>query len=89
MPEEVSSGPGTPPPAATVVAGGTLTEGDAGELIRLRQENERLAGEKKSRELELMKLQDENSRLKSPPTPAQVQKKGFLEKAAEWFPRVD
>lgn len=90
MGDESQTPPGSPtpepPPAATVVSQGTLSEGDAGELHRLRQERETLAAEKKARELRIMELEDENRTLKTPPAP---KRKGFLEKAAEFFPSVD
>lgn len=79
----------TPPPAAVVVNEGKLSEGDAGELVRLREEKARLAGDVKARELRVMELEDENRRLKAPPTPAQRQKRGFLEGLADYFPKVD
>jgi len=77
--------PGTPP-AAGVVISGKLSEGDAAELVRLRQEKEDLGKLVKDRETRLAELEDENRRLKTPPTPAAVQKKGFLDGLAEYFP---
>lgn len=84
-----SSGGSTPtdPPAAGVVSTGKLTEGDAAELVRLRQEKEDLAGKLKDREGRVSQLEDENRKLKSPPTPAAVQKRGFLDGLADFFPR--
>lgn len=79
--------PGTPP-AAGVVASGKLSEGDAAELVRLRQEKEDLGKLVKERETRLAELEDENRRLKSPPTPAAVQKRGFLDGLAEFFPKA-
>ncbi len=83
-----SSGGSTPndPPAAAVVASGKLTEGDAAELVRLRQERDDLAKQVKDREGRVSQLEDENRKLKSPPTPAAVQKRGFLDGLAEYFP---
>lgn len=74
------------PPAAAVVAAGKLSEADAAELVKLRQEKEDLGKLVKERETRLAELEDENRRLKSPPTPAAVQKKGFLDGLAEYFP---
>lgn len=88
MDAENQPGPGNPP-AAEVVTTGKLSEGDASELVRLREEKDRLAGTIKARELRVMELEDENKRLKTPPTPAAVQKKGFLEGLAEYFPKAE
>jgi len=74
------------PPAAAVVASGKLSEADAAELVRLRAEKDELGKLVKERETRLAELEDENRRLKSPPTPAAVQKKGFLDGLAEYFP---
>lgn len=56
---------GTPPPAATVVQDGKLTEGDAAELVALRQEKEKLARTVKDREMRLAELEDQNHQLKT------------------------
>jgi hypothetical protein len=76
------------PPAAAVVAGGSLSESDAAELVRLRQEKESLGKLVKDRESRLAELEDENRQLKNPVPPAVVQKKGFLDGLAEYFPKV-
>lgn len=76
------------PPAAAVVAAGTLSEGNAAELVRLRQEKDELGKLVKSRETRLAELEDENRRLKNPVPPAVVQKRGFLDGLAEYFPTV-
>lgn len=57
----------TPPPAAAVVQGGSLPEDAAAELIRLRQERENDGRTLKARELRIAELEDENTRLKTPP----------------------
>lgn len=80
---------GGSPPAAGVVAGGTLSESDAAELVRLRQEKADLGKLVKDRETRLAELEDENRQLKNPVPPAVVQKKGFLDGLAEYFPKVD
>lgn len=77
------------PPAAGVVAGGALSESDAAELVRLRQEKDSLGKLVKERETRLAELEDENRQLKNPVPPAVVQKKGFLDGLAEFFPKVD
>ncbi len=87
-------GGGTPegsgsPPAAGVVAGGSLSESDAAELVRLRQEKADLGKLVKDRETRLAELEDENRQLKNPVPPAVVQKRSFLDGLAEYFPKVD
>lgn len=72
------------PPAATVVSAAPPNE-DASELVRLRQERETLAGEKKAREFRIAELEDENRRLKSPPAPT-VTKKSWLDGLSKFFP---
>ncbi len=79
--------PGTPP-AATVVAQGKLSEADAAELVRLRQEKADLGKLVKDREVRLAELEDENRQLKNPTPPAVVQKRGFLDGLAEYFPKA-
>jgi hypothetical protein len=95
-PQPASSGPppaadpqGAPPPAAKVVAQGRLSEADAGELVRLRQERDELASAKKAREMRLAELEDENHRLKSVPASVAPPKKGLLDHVAEFFPKAD
>lgn len=83
------SPPATPPPVASVVAAGAQTESDASELTRLRSERDKLASDKKSRELRVMELEAEIQKLKSPPTPAAKTKKSFLDGLAEFFPPAD
>lgn len=73
--------------AAGVVEGGKLSEADAAEIVRLRSEKEALERRIKERETECATLQDENSRLKSPPPPAVVEKRGFLSGAFPSFNR--
>lgn len=77
------AGGSTPPPAADIVAKGTLTEADAAELVRLRQEKADLEGKVKDRETRMAYLEDENHRLKGAGVPA---KKGILDALGEWFP---
>jgi len=84
-PSGATPSPGDPP-AAAVVAAGKLDERDAAELVRLRQERDDLAAKVKDREGRVAALEDENHRLKHPPTPAAVQKRGFLDGLAEYFP---
>ena len=82
-PPETPKGPAAPP-AATVVSNAPPTE-DASELVRLRQERETLAGEKKAREIRIAELEDENRRLKSPPVPT-VSKKSWFDGLSGFFP---
>lgn len=65
------------PPAAAVVAAGSLGESDAAELVRLRQEKEETARTLKARESRVAELEDENRRLKTPP-PEAPEKFAFL-----------
>jgi hypothetical protein len=53
-----------PPPAAKTVLEGTKTERE----LQLEEENQKLADEKKQREVRISELEDENHRLKSVPT---------------------
>lgn len=71
------------------MASGTLSESDAAELVRLRQEKAELGNLVKARETRLAELEDENRRLKNPTPPAVVQKRGFLDGLAEYFPKAD
>ena len=60
-----------PPPAATTVLEGTKTERELQleeDLQKERDDKQRLADEKKDRELRIMQLEDENHQLKSIPT---------------------
>lgn len=77
------AGGSTPPPAAAIVSQGTLTEADAAELVRLRQEKADLEGKVKAREIRLSELEDENHRLRGAGTDP---KKGVLDALAEFFP---
>lgn len=77
------AGGSTPPPAAAIVSQGNLTEGDAAELVRLRQQTSDLEGKVKAREIRLAELEDENHRLKGLGT---APKKGVLDALAEYFP---
>ena len=62
---------GEPPPAATLVEKSGVKEGDAGELLRLKRENEALSRKVKLRETEVSEKEDALRRLTSPPeTPA-------------------
>jgi hypothetical protein len=56
---------GTPPPAAAVVQAGKLAEGDAAELVRLRQEKADLERKVKDREMKVSELEDQAHRIKS------------------------
>lgn len=56
---------GTPPPAATTVVNAEVTE----EMARLRAERETLSNRTRQLETDVASLQDENRRLKTPPTP--------------------
>jgi len=70
-------GGSTPPPAASIVDQGKLGEGDAAELVRLRQEKSSLEGR-------LQEAKSEADRLRTPPQ----KKKGFFDAVAEYFPAV-
>jgi hypothetical protein len=65
--------PGAPPAAASTVVSGEHSERE-NTLQKLLRE----------RELELARLQDENHRLKTPLTPAQIEKASFLDGATFW-----
>lgn len=71
--------PQAPPPAAEAVQKGKIGEGDVAELARLKRENEELKQRKKSAEVRASQLEDENHRLKTPPSPAQQQKADWLD----------
>jgi hypothetical protein len=75
-----------PPPAAVVVTEGKHKEGDASELVRLRQEASDLAAKLKAREMEISQVQDENHRIKAIPQGPPA-RKGF--NLREWFPPAD
>jgi hypothetical protein len=70
---------GEAPPAARVVLDGERVEGEAGELARLKLEADELRARVKARETRVSELEAENQRLKNPPTPAQTQKRAWLE----------
>lgn len=84
-PEPEPSAPPTPsgasgdPPAARVVLEGDLEEGDAAELVRLRQEREELARGRRAAEIRAAELEDQLHRAKHPPTPAARQKRSWLD----------
>lgn len=71
--------PQAPPLAAETVQKGKVKEGDVAELARLKRENDELKQRKKSAEVRAAELEDENHRLKTPPTPAQEQKANWLD----------
>jgi len=73
------------PPAATVVSQAPASE-DAGELVRLRQERDTLSSVAKDRERRISELEDENKRLKFPPTPAETKKRSWLDGLDKYFP---
>ena len=77
------AGGSTPPPAAAIVSQGNLTEADAAELVRLRQQQADLEGKVKDREIRISELEHENHRLKGT---APAPKKGVLDALAEYFP---
>lgn len=87
-PDDAAGGDSSQPPAAAVVAAGGLSEADAAELVKLRQEKADLGKLLKERETRLSELEDENRRIKEVVTPAAAQKKGFLDGLAEYFPKV-
>jgi len=73
------------PPAASVVIAAPASE-DAGELVRLRQERDTLSSVAKDRERRISELEDENKRLKFPPTPAETKKRSWLDGLDKYFP---
>lgn len=76
------------PPAAAAVLNSDVNESDAGEVVQLRR---KLSDEERARKLaetRASQLEDENRTLKSPPTPAAVEKKSFLD-GATFFEGAD
>lgn len=71
-----------PPPAAATVIGSAVSEGDAGEIVKLKRDlDDERAGRKKD-QTRLSELEDENRRLKTPPAPAPApEKRSWLEGA--------
>lgn len=84
IPEPPPTSPSAPP-AASVVSQAPATE-DASELVRLRQERDTLSSIAKARESRISQLEDENKRLKFPPTPAETKKRSWLDGINEFFP---
>jgi hypothetical protein len=92
MPDPLPSPPPTPetptqdpPPAASIVLQGGANEGDAAELVRLRQEAAELREVKKAREIRLAELEDENRRLKTPPPPPAAPEKAAWMSGSTFF----
>jgi hypothetical protein len=77
--------PQDPPPAASIVLQGGANEGDAAELVRLRQEAAELRETKKQREIRLAELEDENRRLKTPQTPPAAPEKSAWMSGSTFF----
>ncbi len=80
-PHNAETPPPAPPPAATTVLQGTKSERE----LQLEEENQRLAKEKKDREIKIAELEDENHRLKSPPSDPQPAPTG-QEEEYRWRP---
>ena len=80
--------PGPVPPAAKAVLESDAKESDAAELVELRRKLQDAEKAKKDREVRLAELEDENRRLKTPPSPAVQVKRSFLS-GATFFEGAD